>query len=109
MTKKKEHTADDIAVLEPVEPITSTISIVLPDIKVQEHVDREPRNKVSVEDLHPPVPASHHVLNQYGNQLVTPPRKEHVNRFLPLLAAIVATLTFAIGLVAVGVVIGINS
>lgn len=105
MTNKPEHTADDIAVLEPVETTTSTISIIIPEPIAAVDVDELLEVDLAVENQFPPVPASRHILMQESNQLVTRPRT-YENRFLPIVAAIVATFTFGVGLVAIGVLIG---
>lgn len=113
MAKKKEPAAEEIILFEEPHntgPITTTISIVLPEVQVQDAdldlLDDDLEVDMSAENLYPPIPAANHMVNRAGNQLVTPPKKEYVNRFLPLLAAFVATITFGIGLVAIGVLIG---
>lgn len=108
MTNKPEYTADDVAVLEPSEPTTSTISIIVPDVtSLVIDVDAEDVEvlDMSPENLFPPVPASQHVLMQENN-MIHQVRNEYTNRFAFVIATFTALITFGIGLAVVGVLIG---
>lgn len=107
----EEAAATEVAILENInaEPITTTISVIVPEVDVQDAaVDLDELQDIDMRasTLYPPIPAGKHVINNYGNQLVARPKKEYASRLLPILATGMAALAFAIGLVAIGVIIG---